>query len=408
MSLAGPTPGERAFRYQAIGRDGRAVSDVVQAPDERAALSRLSAEGLTVTRLAPAAEARRRLARRELKLGERVLLMRQLALMLEAGVPLLEALSMIATGIQAEAGRAQFEAVSAALKRGDSLGHALAAHAPGFPAYVYAMANIGEASGRTAEVLRDASEQMAYEDRLRRDFTNALTYPAFLAVAGLLALGFIFVEVVPRFSAMIGQRNPHMPWMSRAVLAIGDFASTHLLLVAGGLIVLVAGILAVLAAPSARRGLYRFGLGLPLIGKVLRAREIAAWARLTGFGLSNGLDLLSAVGLSRQAVQDPALKRGLEAFETDLKAGVAIDASLAANTPLKPMDLSLLRAGQRSGALARMFGFLADGYDAELKDAVKRLTAVIEPLAIGVISIVVGVVALSLVMALSSVYETIG
>lgn len=408
MSVSGPAAGERAFRYQAIGRDGRAVSDVVQALDERSALSRLTAEGLTVTRLVPAAASQRRLARRELKLSERVLLMRQLALMLEAGVPLLEAIDMIGSGIQSAQGRAQFEAVATALKRGDSLGHALAAHAPGFPAYVYAMANIGEASGRTAEVLRDASEQMAYEDRLRREFANALTYPGFLAVAGLLALGFIFVEVVPRFSAMIGQRNPDMPAMSRAVLAIGDFASGHLLLVGGGLLVLVAAVLAVLGTPAARRGLYRFGLGLPLAGRVLRAREIAAWARLTGFGLANGLDLLSAVGLSRQAVQDPALKRGLEVFEADLKAGVAIDASLAANTPLRPMDLSLLRAGQRSGALARMFGFLADGYDAELKDAVKRLTAVIEPLAIGAISIVVGVVALSLVMALSSVYETIG
>lgn len=406
--MSGTAAGERAFRYQAIARDGRTVSDLVQAADERTALSRLTAEGLTVTRLVPAAAARSRLARRGLKLGERVLVMRQLALMLEAGVPLLEALEMIAAGIQAETGRAQFAAVSTALKRGDSLGHALAAHAPGFPAYVYAMANIGEASGRTAEVLRDASEQMAYEDRLRRDFTNALTYPAFLAVAGMAALGFIFVEVVPRFSAMIGQRNPNMPLMSRLVLAIGDFASTHILLVAGGLLVLAAAVLAVVGSPAARRGLYRFGLGLPLAGRVLRAREIAAWARLTGFGLANGLDLLSAVALSRQAVQDPAMKRGLAAFEADLKAGVAIDASLAANTALKPMDLSLLRAGQRSGALARMFGFLADGYDAELKDAVKRLTAVIEPLAIGVISIIVGVVALSLVMALSSVYETIG
>jgi general secretion pathway protein F len=199
-----------------------------------------------------------------------------------------------------------------------------------------------------------------------------------------------------------------MPAMSRAVLAIGDFASGHLLLVGFSLLILVGALLAVIGTPAARGGLYRFGLTLPLVGQVLRSREIAAWARLTGFGLANGLDLLSAVALSRQAVQDPALKHGLEAFEADLKAGVAVDASLAANTPLRPMDLSLLRAGQRSGALARMFGFLADGYDAELKDAVKRLTAVIEPLAIGVISIIVGVVALSLVMALSSVYETIG
>lgn len=398
---------ERTFRYQAVARDGRPVSDVVQAADERAALSRLTAEGLTVTRLSEAVAGRRRTSNRGLKLSERVLVMRQLALMLEAGVPLLEALEMVSTGLEARQGRAQFEAVAEALKRGDSLGYALAAHAPGFPSYVYAMANIGEASGRTAEVLRDASEQMAYEDRLRRDFANALTYPGFLAAAGLAAISFIFVEVVPRFSTMIGRRNDHMPAISRAVLAIGDFASRHVLLVGLVIAAVIAGCVVAATAPAARAGLYRFGLRLPLVGDVLRAREIASWARLTGFALGNGLDLLSAASLSRQAVQDEGFRRGLEVFESDLKAGVAIDASLAANTPLKPMDLSLLRAGQRSGALARMFGFLADSYDATLKDTVKRLTAVIEPVAIGVISIIVGVVALSLVMALSSVYETI-
>lgn len=405
--MTGAAPGERSFRYQALRRDGGAVSDVVQAIDERAALSRLAAEGLTVTRLTPVTAGRRRTANRGLKLGERVLVMRQLALMLEAGVPLLEALGMISSGLEADKGRAQFEAVAAALKRGDSLGHALAAHAPGFPFYVYAMANIGEASGRTAEVLRDASEQMAYEDRLRRDFANALTYPGFLAAAGLLAIGFIFIEVVPRFSTMIGRRNDHMPTISKAVLGIGDFASSHLLLVGITLALLIAAAVIGIATPAVRAAAYRLGLHLPIVGDILRAREIATWSRLTGFALGNGLDLLSAVALSRQAVRDGAFRRGLETFESDLKAGVAIDVSLAANTPLKAMDLSLLRAGQRSGALARMFGFLADSYDATLKDTVKRLTAIIEPLAIGVISIIVGVVALSLVMALSSVYETI-
>src|SRR3569832_1215905 len=108
----------------------------------------------------------------------------------------------------------------------------------------------------------------------------------------MAALGFIFVEAAPRFSAMIGQRNPHMPWMSRAELTIGDFASSFHVLVAGGLLLLAAAILAAIGSPGARRGLYRLGLGLPLAGRVLRAREIAAWARLTGFGLANGLDLL--------------------------------------------------------------------------------------------------------------------
>lgn len=404
---AGDARDERAFRYSAVGRDGRSVSDVVHAADERAALRRLTADGLTVTRVAEVGAARRKTSARGLRLAERVLIMRQLALMLEAGVPLLEALEMVTLGIEAATGRRQFDAVIAALRGGDALGKALAENAPGFPFYVYPMADIGEASGQVPEVLRQAAEQMAYEHALRREFVNALTYPAFLAAAGLGAIGFIFIEVVPRFSAMIGENTARMPAISRAVLAMGNFASANLLLVLLGIGGLIALGVAALTQPPVREQLRRVAYAVPILGSVLRTREIATWARLTAFALSNGLDILSAAALSRRAIHDGALRRGLAAFETDLKAGVAIDASLAANTSLQPMDLSLLRAGQRSGALAKMFGFLADSYEARLKDAVKRFTAVIEPTAIGLISIIVGVVALALVMALSSLYETV-
>jgi general secretion pathway protein F len=404
---AGAAGAGRAFRYRAVGRDGRPVTDVVRATDERAALKRLTEEGLTVTRVDEVAAGRRALAARGLRLSERVLIMRQLALMLEAGVPLLEALETVTQGIESRTGRAQFEAVSAALRQGEPLGKALAEHAPGFPFYVYPMADIGEASGRVPDVLRQAAEQMAYEHGLRRDFVNALTYPAFLAVAGLGAIGFIFIEVVPRFSAMIGEDTSRLPALSRAVLGAGNFASANPIAVLLGIAAVAAVVALALTQARPREQLRRVAYATPILGAVLRTREIATWARLTAFALANGLDILSAVDLSRRAIRDGALRRGLAAFESDLKAGVAIDASLSAHTRLTPMDLSLVRVGQRSGTLARMFGFLADGYEARLKDAVKRFTAVIEPTAIGLIAILVGVVALALVMALSSLYETV-
>ena len=188
----------RRFRYRAVTRDGRTVRDTVRAADELTALRELMAGGLTVTDLAEAGEIETRSVDRGLRPTERVQVMRQLALMLEAGVTLLEALETVAAGVVAQRGRAQLNAVIAALKRGEALGAALRAHAPGFPYYVYAMAEVGEAAGRVSEVLRVASEQMAYEDRLRRDLINALTYPALLACAGIVAVAFIFVEIVPR------------------------------------------------------------------------------------------------------------------------------------------------------------------------------------------------------------------
>jgi general secretion pathway protein F len=395
----------QAFQYQAIDRQGAMSRGVVTAPDEASLVRRLSAEGLTVLKVAPAAAPRGEGQNRPLRSGERVLVLRQLGLMLEAGVSLLESLETVAQGMQSRKGKDQFQAAIAALRRGDSLGQALEAHVPGFPDYLYAMARVGEASGRVAEVLKQAAEQMAYEDRLRKDFGNAMTYPAFLLLAGLGAVAFIFTQVVPRFGAMIGEDRSRVPAVSRWVLSAGEYANAHIGLIGLALGSLVALAVVIATNPAVKARAYTLAHGLPVVGGVIQAREIAAWARLTAFGLTNGVPILSAVALARAAVPIGPFRQGLNRLESDLKAGLTLDASLAAHTKLEAMDLSLLRAGQRSGAVGAMFGFMADNYENRLRDSMKRMTSLLEPAAIGAISLIVGFVALSLVLALSSVYE---
>jgi general secretion pathway protein F len=399
--------GERRFRYRAVTREGRQVRDTVRAADELTALRELMAGGLTVTELAEAGKIEVRGADRDLSSAERVLVMRQLALMLEAGVTLLEALETVVAGVTARRGRAQLMEVIAALKRGEALGVALRAHAPGFPYYVYAMAEVGEAAGRVPDVLRVASEQMAYEDRLRRDLVGALTYPALLACAGVLAVAFIFVEIVPRFSVLIGQNATHMPLMSKVVFAVGHVVNAHLILFGAAIVGLIVVGGFALSQPAVRERLYQFGRMLPVVGDLMKAREIATWARLMSFALANGVALMEAAALARQGAPSGPFRDGLAASEVELRSGAALHAALGRHTRLTAMDLSLLRTGQKSGALASMFGFLADAYDDRLKDSMKRFTALAEPAAIAAISVVVGVIALSLVMALASIYDAV-
>lgn len=393
-----------SFRYEGVARDGKASKGVLSAPDETTALRRLASDGLTVTRI-ERAPFRSRGRDRDLKPTERVLVLRQIALMLEAGVPLLETFETIIQGMQARKGQAQFRAAMGALRQGDSLGASLEAHVPGFPHYVYAMSRVGEASGRIPEVLKEASEQMAYEDRLRRDFGNAMTYPAFLAFAGLAAVTFIFTQVVPRFAAMVGDDRSKVPAVSRWVLSAGEFASQNVLLVGGVMAGLLSLAILIATNPGVRARAYILAHGAPVVGPVIKSREIASWARLAAFALNSGVPILSAAALARSAVPSGPLRSGLDHLETDLRAGMTLDASLAAHTDLEAMDLSMLRAGQKSGAVGSMFGFIADNYESRLRDQMKRMTALMEPIAIGSISLIVGFVALSLVLALSSVYE---
>jgi type II secretory pathway component PulF len=407
MSLSSAPP-EKTFRFRGVATNGEIVSDVVKAANLRDATRLIAAKGMTPVecREVRTAVASRRRSRR-LNFSERVAVMRQLALMVDAGVPLLESVETVASGLESAPAQAEFEAIGGALRGGDTLSHAFATHATGFPAYVYAMTQAGEATGRLGDVLRDASEQMSYEDRMRRDVLNALTYPGFLSVSGLAAVLFIFSQVVPRFATMVGDRRSTLPWVSRMILNIGEFANANLLLiVAGGVGLAFLGALA-FNNSRVRQGVYEVSRRMPLVGDLLIAREVASWSRLMGFAMASGVVLLEASALARETVPAGRFRSGLEQVERDLRSGVPIDRALADNTSLSSMDVSMLKAGDKSGSLAKMFSFVADSYENRLRDNLKRVTALVEPIAIGMVSIVVGGVALSLVLTLSSLYDTV-
>ena len=143
------------------------------------------------------------------------------------------------------------------------------------------------------------------------------------------------------------------------------------------------------------------------IGGILRAREFASWARLLGFALKNGVGLLEAAALARQGAPEGPFRDGLEQFERDLKGGVDVADSLSRHTELTAMDLSLLRAGAKSGTLPRMFLYVAESYDNLLRERLARLSALVQPITIGLIAVLVGMLAIAIVLALTSVYQAI-
>ena len=251
--------GGLSYRYEALDRSGAKVIDTVQATDEATALRQLLSDGLVVVRLDPVRAERPAGARRPLNFGERVLLLKQLALMVRAGVPLLEALQTIRGGLASSVGREQFDAVIAALRQGAPFGKAFQDHAPGYPHYVHALAAVGEASGRLGEVMADAAAQMDFEHRLQRDLVNALTYPLFLMCAGSGAIAFILINIVPRFSAMLGQHMSRVPAASRLLLQLGNYVSTHLTTMSLALAMATLAGVAASRSPAAGRRLYRAG-----------------------------------------------------------------------------------------------------------------------------------------------------
>lgn len=400
---------EKMFRYRGVNAEAVSVSDMVLAPDRQQALQRLAQLGVVVTDIEDATPQKSALpsfGQRGVTAGERILVLRQLALMSRAGVDLLEALEIAAEGASAQAA-AMLRAVAAGLRRGDRLGAAFRDGMPGYPGYVYTLIAVGDASGRLASVLDDAAKQLAFEDRVRRDITTALTYPAFLVTAGAGAVGFLFYEVVPRFAEMIGENRANLTGLAAAVINGGEFFRENFLIVALALGALAAAAAGALSRPDGRRALYDAARGAPVLRDLLIARERATWARIMGFSLNGGVGVLEASELAVSSAPHGAFRRGLQNATRSIRAGKRLDEAFGDPGLLTALDLSLLRVGQRSGALAEMFGFIGDRYEEGLRDALKRMTTLIEPIAIAFVAVAVGAVAIGLVTAMSSVYDAV-
>lgn len=397
------------FTYRVVEPGGKTVAAALEAKDRADALRQLRGDQKVVVSLEQQSEGEAvTLFGPRVSVDDRIQTLRQLAVMVRAGVELLEAIETVASAMQNRPIAPQLQAAASNLRKGRSLAEAYRSAVPGYPAYVYALMRAGESSGNLGAVLDEAVRQLSYEERVRRDLQNALTYPSLLVVGGMLSVGFLFYAVVPRFADMLRNANAEITGLTAAVIGLGDIFSAQGPLLLAVFLAALFGLFAALSTPSGRRALGQMALGTPGLGGLLRTRRRAMWARIMAITLGAGVDVLEAAGLAGESLDDEETKKATPRAIQSLRMGKRIDETFQEAKLLTDVDASLIRVGQRSGALAQMFAAVADRGEDDYRDALKRLTTLIEPVAIAVVATAIGVVVISLVSALVSIYDSIG
>ena len=206
---------------------------------------------------------------------------------------------------------------------------------------------------------------------------------------------------------MIGDNRANLTGLAGFVIGAGEFFRGNALLILGAVALLAVSAAAAVSTPNGRIQMYNAALSIPVLNQMLAARERATWARIMAFALRSGVALLEAADLASASAPEGSFRRGLTSAARQIRAGKRIDEAFAEPNLLSNMDLSLLRAGQRTGALMEMFGYIAEKYEQDLRVSLKRVTSLIEPIAIAFVALAVGAVAIGLVTAMSSVYDNV-
>ena len=388
------------YDYQLIDRRGRLVKGRAEAASTSDLARRLNVEGHTVVDISTRRSVGPSLFRRKPSPQEQVTAIHELATLLESGVSLGDA-------VQAQAGSnhhpqlaAGFRSISTALMRGESFRDAVSASPLSLPSYVYQLIEAGELSGQLAQALRQAVNQMQYDQRVAADMRGALLYPSILIVSGCLAVLVVFVFVIPQFSNLI-EGGTDLPLLAQIVLHMGIWFDANSRLAAGSFVAMAACILILSGRPRVRQTV-RDGLSrLPLLAEWFAEADTAKWASLMSAMLNSRVSLLEALRLAAESVQISRRKALLEQATADVRGGVSLPTALEKRRALTPTGYSLLRVGEQSGQLASMMAALAKLHEDNSRRRMKRFLALIEPLAVLVVGGFLGLIMIGIILAIT-------
>lgn len=394
-----------AFRYKGLSQDGQDVSGTIDSSRMSSALQTLAERRISVYTLEPVETRERQLKRRTPKSTDYYQLIQQLAVLLKAGIPLLDAVESLSRMVDHQIMLEKLESLSRLLRSGASLSEGLREYFPEMPTIVPNLVSLGERTGALPQTLSILADQLRFQEELKTDLRGALTYPGFLMVVGLVAVLFMFLFVVPRFRGMLGEDADSFTGLTGVIFGLSQGLQDYGLIVAMGLGAAILFLVLSWRNPARRSritsGLQRF----PIVGPLLRQRELADWTRTVGLSLEARANLLDSVTLARDVIRSSRNRAAFDDLARDLRAGTALDEALRKVPDLDPVVLNLAAVGAKAGNMGEMLLLATDILDKSVRARSTRLGKLAEPIAILLISSIIGVVVISMVTAMTSLYD---
>ena len=393
-----------AFHYNALDAAGKASDGMIEADSARLARTQLRDKGLFVIELDALSDTSTQKGarsfnlpfRKHIPLAEVSLMLRQLATLLEAGLPLEQALAVLIEQGDNPAMRQVIAALRSEVLAGNTLARAMDKHRDTFPEIHRALINAGEASGELATVMDKLATYSEAQQALQQKIALAMIYPAIVIFVAILVVGGLLIFVVPSVVEVFQQTHQALPFLTRALIALSDFLSaTWLYLIA---LLIVGGFVAqrALQQEALRYQLHLKLLRLPIVGKLIRGSNTARMASTLSILVGSGVGLLTALNAACGVLTNLPMRRALEDAATKVREGVTLSRALAASGLFPPVLVHLIASGEQSGRLDTMLDRVAKQQTQEVSGFTTALTSILEP----VLILFMGAVVLLIVLAI--------
>ena len=382
----------KTYTYTAKDEMGRTATDTIQAESEVQAVSLLKKRGLIIVSLDESANggSKVRKRRRKVKAAELVIFSRQLATMVDAGLPLVQSLDAIEEQVENPSFRSVVRDLIVNIEGGASFSEALEAHPKVFSNMFVNMVMAGKSSGTLSEIRERVAGYLEASAALKRKVKSAMMYPVIVSSMAFAITLVLLLKVIPVFAGIYESFESALPAPTQVLLTISNLVRRYFLIIfaagVGGAIVLVQYV-------KTEGGRYRFDkfkLTLPIFGDLFRKISVSRFTRTLGVLVRSGVPILNALDIVAKTSDNKLVERAVYTAMDEIRRGENISEPLAASKVFPPMVTRMISVGERSGRLEVMLTKVSDFYDDQVNATVAGLTSLIEPLLIAFLGIVVG------------------
>ena len=410
------------FQYLATDASGKEKKGKVEGASHEEVINSLKAQGLYPTEVKPVVvkkkAAKKKGSGMNFNLGPMVikgadltLVTRQLAILLDAGLPLIRALKTLSAQSKNPAVTSVLDKTAASIEGGVTFSEALAQHPKSFSDLYINMVRAGEAAGALELILDRLATFMEKAAKIRSKVKSAMMYPMVVMTIALAITGALMVFIVPKFTQIFDDllKGKPLPEITQFVMAISD---TMVDPKRGGIALAIMIVIAIIyiAAGKTPRGAYyidKMKYNAPLFGPIISKSTISRFSRTLGTLMSSGVAVLNALNIVKETAGNAVVSDAIGKVHAAVKEGEGIAGPLRQTNIFPEMVISMVEVGEETGKLSEMMDKIAETYDDEVDNAVTGLTSMIEPIMIVFLAVVVGTIVIALFLPLLSIMDSL-
>jgi type IV pilus assembly protein PilC len=385
--------------YTYVAREsasGREIRSAVEATSEEAAIAALLNRNLLVVTIQEKLSKRGKSRGGTVPLADLVVFTRQLATMIDAGLPVVQSLQALAEQTTNRAMRDIIKDVCTRVEGGDSFSDALKRNPVAFNKLYVCMVAAGEQGGLLAEILSRLATYLENTARLRKKVKSAMMYPVTVTIVAIAITIFLLVKVVPVFDEVFQGFGAELPLPTQALIDVSEFVQNWFWIILIGLGVMVWGWLYFIRTPTGRFFWDSKRIKLPIFGSIAHKICLGRFARTFASLIRSGVPILEVLGIVANTVGNVVMEKAIRGCSLDIERGESVSNALAKHPVFPTMIIRMLTAGEQTGKMDAMLEKVADFLDEEVETTLSGLTSLIEPLLIVFLGVVVGGIAICL------------